>query len=223
MRIRTFFDGRAKYYEKIFSLPLIKRLEQAEVRRILSLSEVAGKSVLDIGCGCGKFLKLWRDGGASTVVGMDFSKSMLEQARHSFHKNEGMSGTHAPASSKRMQKSNFLLMGDAFKIPFKDNSFDLVTCIGVANYYRNVEVLLKEISRVSRNGIIITFPKNSLIGKIYARVSKIPIFLREEWEIKNICSLYFEPSIKECASGLTFVVTSEVREKDSTARLQRSE
>lgn len=202
MRIRTFFDGRAKYYEKIFSLPLIKRLEQAEVRKIVSLSEVAGKSVLDIGCGCGKFLKLWKDVGASTVVGMDFSKSMLGQAK---------------------QKSNFLLMGDAFKIPFKDNSFDLVTCIGVANYYRNVEALLKEISRVSRNGIIITFPKNSLIGKIYARVSKIPIFLREEWEIKNICSPYFEPSIKECASGLTFVVSSEVREKDSTTRLQRSE
>ncbi|MBI5253172.1 MAG: class I SAM-dependent methyltransferase [Euryarchaeota archaeon] len=202
MRIRTFFDGRAKYYEKIFSLPMIKRLEQAEVRKIVSLSEVAGKSVLDIGCGCGKFLKLWRDRGASTVVGMDFSKSMLGQAK---------------------QKSNFLLMGDAFKIPFKDNSFDFVACIGVANYYRNVEALLKEISRVSRNGIIITFPKNSLIGKIYARVSKIPIFLREEWEIKNICSPYFELLIKECASGLTFVVTSEVREKDSTARLQRSE
>ncbi len=202
MRIRTFFDGRAKYYEKIFSLPLMKRVEQAEVSKIVSLSEVAGKSVLDIGCGCGKFLKLWKDVGASTVVGMDFSKSMLGQAK---------------------QKSNFLLMGDAFKIPFKDNSFDLVTCIGVANYYRNVEALLKEISRVSRNGIIITFPKNSLIGKIYARVSKIPIFLREEWEIKNICSPYFEPSIKECASGLTFVVSSEVREKDSTTRLQRSE
>lgn len=194
MRIRTFFDGRAKYYEKIFSLPLIKRLEQAEVRRILSLSEVADKSVLDIGCGCGKFLKLWRDRGARLVVGMDFSKSML-------------------ASSKRMQKSNFLLMGDAFRIPFKDNSFDLVACIGVANYYRNIEVLLKEISRVSKSEVIITFPKNSVIGKIYAKVSRIPVFLREEGEIENICCPYFELSIKECASGLTFVVTGLVSDK----------
>lgn len=191
MRVRTFFDGRAKYYEKIFSIPLIKRLEQAEVGKILSLSKVADKSVLDIGCGYGKFLKFWKDMGARMVVGMDFSKSMLGQAR---------------------QKSDCsLLIGDAFKIPFKDNSFDLVTCIGVANYYKNVEALLKEISRVSRNEIIITFPKSSVIGKIYASVSKIPIFLKEEWEIKDICSPYFEPSIKECASGLTFVVTSEAQ------------
>lgn len=203
MRIKNFFDGRAKYYEKIFSLPLIKRLEQAEVRRILSMAEVADKSILDIGCGCGKFFKFWKEKEAKFVVGMDFSKNMLEQAR-------------------RKGGSNFLL-GDAFNVPFKDDSFDFVACIGVANYYGNVEALLKEISRVSRNEIIITFPKNSVMGKIYARVSRIPIFLREEGEIEKICSPYFEPSIRECASGLTFVVSSEVKEKDSTARLQHGE
>ncbi|MFH1773606.1 MAG: class I SAM-dependent methyltransferase [Methanobacteriota archaeon] len=187
MRVRTFFDGKAKYYEKTFSLPLIKRLEQAEVRRILSLTKVADKSVLDIGCGYGKFSKLWNERGAKIVVGMDFSKKMLEQAR---------------------KKSDcFFLIGDAFRIPFKDSSFDLVTCIGVANYYGNVETLLREISRVSRNEVIITFPKNSVMGKIYSKVSKIPIFLREEDEIEDICSQYFEPFIKECASGLTFVVS----------------
>ncbi|MDI6655392.1 MAG: hypothetical protein QME59_05840, partial [Candidatus Hydrothermarchaeota archaeon] len=69
MRIKTFFDGKAKYYEKTFSLPLIKRLEQAEVRRILSLTKVADKSVLDIGCGYGKFSKLWSERGAKLVVG----------------------------------------------------------------------------------------------------------------------------------------------------------
>lgn len=206
MQIRTFFEGRAKYYEKIFSIPPIKKLEQAEVRKILGMVEVRGMSVLDAGCGYGKFSSLWKERGAKLVAGMDFSKNMLEQARHSFQRNE-----------------NFLLMGDAFKIPFRDNSFDLVTCIGVANYYRSVEALLKEISRVSRSEVIITFPKNSVMGKIYARVSKIPIYLREEGEIEDICSPYFEPSIKECASGLTFVVSGSLKERNSTARLQRGE
>lgn len=206
MRIRTFFDRRAKHYEKTFSLPLVKRLEQAEVSRILSVAEVASKSVLDIGCGYGKFSKLWKERGARLVVGMDFSKNMLEQAK---------------------KKGNcFFLMGDAFKIPFKEGSFDVITCIGVANYYENVDALLEEICRVATEEVILTFPKNSRIGKIYAKISNINIFLRSEKEITKVCSSYFEPHITECASGLTFVVSGKVddsKEKDSTAHLQRGE
>lgn len=191
MYIKSFFEGRAKHYEKIFSLPLIKGLEQAEVREILSMAEVTNKSVLDLGCGYGKFSKFWKEKGAKLVVGMDFSKKMLEQAR-------------------KKSDCNFL-MGDAFNVPLKDKSFDIVTCIGVANYYENVDSLLREICRVAREEVVLTFPKNSKIGKIYVEVSKIRIFLKNENEIAEICNSYFKPSIRECASGLTFVVSGILR------------
>lgn len=190
MQIRSFFDGRAKRYEKIFSLPLIKGLEQAEVREILSIAEVANKSVLDLGCGYGKFSRLWKDRGARLVAGIDFSKNMLERAKK--------------------KSSCFFLMGDAFKIPFKDSSFDVVTCVGVANYYENVDALLEEICRVAREEVILTFPKRSKIGKLYAKASNINIFLRNEEEITKICNSYFKPHITECASGLTLVVSGKV-------------
>jgi ubiquinone/menaquinone biosynthesis C-methylase UbiE len=47
------------------------------VRRIV---DPAGKSVVDIGCGGGIYSRAWRDLGASTVVGVDFSQAMVAAA-----------------------------------------------------------------------------------------------------------------------------------------------
>lgn len=191
MKVKSFFDRRAKHYEKMFLLPAVKMLEMAEVRKVLSVADVKNKSVLDIGCGYGKFSNFWKEKNAALVVGMDFSKKMLEQAS----KNPGCS----------------FVLGDMFKIPLKDKSFDLVTCIGVANYYEDASPILKEIRRVSRGRAIITFPGNSLVGRLYRAISGIKIFLRERDSINNACSEHFEShSVEECAFGLTFIVSGRI-------------
>lgn len=192
MRVKSFFDRRAKHYEKMFLLPAVKMFGIAEVRKILSVADVRAKAVLDIGCGYGKFSSFWKEKMASLVVGMDFSKKMLEQAP----KNSDCS----------------FILGDMFKIPVKDKSFDLVTCIGVANYYENAAPILKEIRRVSRQSAIITFPGNSLMGGLYKKISGIEIFLKEKDSVSMMCSKHFcSYSIEECAFGLTFVVSGLVK------------
>jgi ubiquinone/menaquinone biosynthesis C-methylase UbiE len=188
MQIKAFFDERARYYERTFSLPLIKKMERDEVEKILNSTNVTGKKILDIGCGYGKFSKLWYERGARLVIGLDFSEQMIMQA------------------IDKCNRCNFIV-GDAFKSPFKNKGFDLVACIGVANYYEDVAALMDEICRLSKGEVILSFPQKSLLGNIYTKISKVKIYLRDREEINSMCNKFFDTYIiKECASGLTMLV-----------------
>ena len=71
---------------------------------------IEGMRVLDIGCGTGTALSLYRKAGCS-IYGIDSSPSMLTEARN------------------KLGKSAELLLEDASEIHFPDNFFDLVTCV----------------------------------------------------------------------------------------------
>ena len=66
-----------------------------------------GMKVLDVGCGTGNNLMLYRQTGCS-VYGIDLSPSMLEIAR------------------TKLAEGAELQLGDASKMPYQDNFFDLV-------------------------------------------------------------------------------------------------
>lgn len=193
MRLRRFFDGRARHYEKILSIPVIKDVEQREVAEILKIAQVKGKKVLDIGCGYGKFSKYWLEGKAGLIIGLDFSEEMIKKAKSKFN------GCH-------------FVVGDAFSVPLKDKSVDIVACIGVTNYYKDITKLLDGMKRVGRE-MIISYPQKSFLGRVYIIISKVGIFLRSREEIEKISSEYLESSaLKECGLGLTLVTSGKFKE-----------
>jgi malonyl-CoA O-methyltransferase len=55
------------------------RLEEATMLALLP--DVAGKAALDVGCGTGRYLRILRERGAATTVGLDLSPEMLSKAR----------------------------------------------------------------------------------------------------------------------------------------------
>lgn len=65
----TYDDTPPEYYAQWDGLALMDAIDQ-----------VAGKRILDVGCGTGRLLKKLRDAGA-TVTGIDVSRRMVEQAR----------------------------------------------------------------------------------------------------------------------------------------------
>lgn len=108
------------------------------------------KRILDIGCGPGIFIQPWLKN--NFTVGMDISEKMLK---------------NAPASLKKVQ-------AEIGKIPFLDESFDLVMAIEVIQCTESEPgSFLKEISRVLRKGgmlVITTINKQSLLRKIHSLV-----------------------------------------------------
>ncbi|MFE7588547.1 class I SAM-dependent methyltransferase [Kitasatospora sp. NPDC057512] len=73
------FDTLGDMYEEMFLLPWRRHLESFSV--FAALGPVAGRSVLDIGCGTGLYSRELKRRGAARVVGYDISGGMLGIAR----------------------------------------------------------------------------------------------------------------------------------------------
>lgn len=101
-----------------------------------------GRDLLDIGCGTGANLPmLAREVGVKgSVTALDYSPLALQFAAHELN--------HLPEESKRIT----LLRGDATRLPFADNSFDLVTMLDVLEHVEDDLAAVREISRVLRPG-----------------------------------------------------------------------
>lgn len=96
----------AGIYDRLFE-PLNKDLRSIGVRM---LPPEQGMKVLDIGCGTGVHLSLYQKAGCK-IYGIDISPSMLDVAR------------------KRLGEDADLCHGDATKMPYEKNTFDLVLCM----------------------------------------------------------------------------------------------
>jgi ubiquinone/menaquinone biosynthesis C-methylase UbiE len=124
-------------YESWFETPFGRRTDRVE-RRILAdlLSGFDGaESLLDVGCGTGHFVDLWQSSGMA-VVGLDISREMLQFA-HRRHPG-------VPA-----------VQGDATVLPFRDDSFDVVSLVTVLEFLPSPEAALREAERVARKGILL--------------------------------------------------------------------
>jgi SAM-dependent methyltransferase len=91
-----------------------------------------GKKILDVGCGLGMYSQEFSQEGA-LVFGIDVDGKKIEQAKGLF------------------PKINFQTAG-AEKIPFANNSFDLVFLHEVLEHVKDEEKTIKEIVRVLKTG-----------------------------------------------------------------------
>lgn len=96
---------------------------------------VNGKEVLDIGCGVGYGSSYLLSKGARSITGGDNSEEAIELAQANFQR-PGL---------------NFVNI-DACRLPFEENSFDLVTSIGMIDHVDDPEKLISESNRVLRYG-----------------------------------------------------------------------
>jgi ubiquinone/menaquinone biosynthesis C-methylase UbiE len=96
--------------------------------------------VLDLGCGVGRWT-LWFAPQVKRVVGVDLSPNMIKIAKKR-------------AISSNIKNTEFFVIEDSLKI-FKDNEFDMVTCVWVLKYILNendLKQMIKEICRVTKVG-----------------------------------------------------------------------
>ena len=108
------------------------------VARTLSSSLVDGARALDVACGTGDLSLTLARVGAAKVVGLDFCRPMLEIARR---KADGGFARGLP-----------FVEGDALRLPFADESFDVVTIAFGLRNLAGVEEGLRELLRVLKAG-----------------------------------------------------------------------
>src|SRR6186713_1894713 len=135
---RGFFDDLDRYhFEKLHYL-----------LRLVDFDGYRGRTVLDVGCGAGVDLARFAKGGAE-VSGVDLTESAIALARANFAQ-QGLAGRFEVADGERL--------------PFGDNSFDLVYAHGVVQYTANPQQLVDECYRVLK-------PGGQAVFQVYNRLS----------------------------------------------------
>jgi SAM-dependent methyltransferase len=103
---------------------------------LIPFDELAGKDVLEVGCGTGVHARLLAEAGAN-VTAIDLTPTAVELTRRRLE-------LHGLAADVRE--------ADAQELPFADASFDFVWSWGVVHHSADTERVLAEIARVLRPG-----------------------------------------------------------------------
>ncbi len=107
--------------------------------KYLGLKEKSDKKLLDVGCGGGFFLKQAEK--FTETFGVDFSSVALNNA-------------------KKISKAELTLCS-ASSLPFKNNFFDFVVCLGSLEHFIDMENALSEMKRVlKKDGKILIYVPN---------------------------------------------------------------
>ncbi len=156
---RDHFEKWALSYDnsrlnELVFFPSIRRCQ----REILAWQRARGGGpfrVLDVGCGTGSLLSLLAaDDDAERLVGLDYADEMIRRAAEKF------AGGDCPDKLTAVR-------GDAEHLPFRDASFDVLTCCNSFHHYPHQPIAVAEFFRVLRpNGILILIDgfRDNVIG-----------------------------------------------------------
>jgi len=112
-------------------------LREADARLLGGEADIAGRRVLEVGCGAAMCSRWLRTQGAEAVA-LDLSAGMLR---------------HAAAAAARTGLTVPLVQADAQRLPFADVSFDLAfTAFGAVPFVADSAAVMREVARVLRPG-----------------------------------------------------------------------
>lgn len=170
---------------------------------------VEAGSMLDAGCGEGYVLSYLMDGdqnviGNKTLLnGLDISSEDIERTR------------------KLIGDKN-VFVGDICKMPFDDNSYDLVLALEVLEHLVSPEKALEEMQRVTSKYVLISVPMeplfsygNLLFGKNVRRLGKDKEHFSfwNKKEIIDIISKYF--SVEKVESPFPWTIILAKKRNDN--------
>ena len=130
--MEEYFNKIANRYDSWYLTKTGRYIDRTEKRLIFSMVCTRGGRALDLGCGTGNYtLELYKRG--FSVVGADLSVEMLKIAK-----------TKLPDVP--------FVRANAYSLPFKDESFDLILSVTMFEFLREPEKAVREIYRVLKPG-----------------------------------------------------------------------
>ena len=108
-------------------------------RGALGPLDLAGRErILDVGCGSGELTSVLREESDATIVGLDADRSLLSRA-----------------------DADGLAVGDATRLPLRDDAFDLVVCQALLVNLPEPVAAITEFARVSSDLVAAIEPDNA--------------------------------------------------------------
>lgn len=151
-----------------------KRLEL----NVEKLRPFAGKKILDVGCGSGRFCIAFALEGAEKVVGIDFARGMIEIA--------DKLATQAGVGDK----CEFVVGAFPGDIDKSEAPFDACTGNGFFDYIEHPVPIITAMRELTKGKLIMSFPKavewRVPIRRIRFWMKGTPLFLYREAQVRDI-------------------------------------
>ena len=171
-------------------------------------------SVLDVGCGSGELLRMI--GEFAAKAGRDASLIGLDLNPISTEITKVWSKGVAPIDS---------IQGDAFQLPFSDNSFDYAISSLFFHHLTDEQIIevLNEMSRVARRGLVVIDLHRDPVAfvgyKIFCFVFRISRLVREDGSL-SIRKGFWREELRELAVSAGFAVGDVVKVSPGRVVLQ---
>ena len=128
-----------------------------------NVKKLHNKNILEVGAGAGRFTEILLNSGANVHV-IDATKAV----EYNYKNN------------KRISNKFNIAQADLYKIPYKNNSFDFVICIGVLQHTPDTLKSLKSIwSKVKKNGYLIVDHYQFTLGYYFGLLWILRLFLKK--------------------------------------------
>jgi 2-polyprenyl-3-methyl-5-hydroxy-6-metoxy-1,4-benzoquinol methylase len=184
--VRRYFDRAADDFDAIYGgkgllgrwIDRHFRPDMYERYRLTfeTCGDVGGKTVLDIGCGGGRYSIEFAKRGAAQVVGLDFAPNMVKLARQR-------------AEEHGVQGCCHFIVGDFMQVEFHQR-FDICIAIGVFDYIAQPRPFLEKMKSLTNEWMIMTFPSKSLIRtpirKVRYWLKRCPVYFYERKVIETL-------------------------------------
>jgi len=188
-RVRSHFHADARRFDAIYEddkgaiTRWVDEVWRGVVRRRFDLTlnllePLAGKSVLDVGCGSGRYCIAYAQRGATRVVGVDFAAAMIELA--------------IEHSRRYSVADRCEFRAGLFPDAVPDGSFDASSAMGFFDYVEDAAPVVARMREMTRSTMIMSFPKSrewrAPIRRLRFLLSGCPLFLYTEAKVREILS-----------------------------------
>jgi 2-polyprenyl-3-methyl-5-hydroxy-6-metoxy-1,4-benzoquinol methylase len=140
------------------------------------LAPLAGKSVLDVGCGSGRFCFAYAQHGASHVLGVDFAEAMIDIARKY-------------ADELHVADRCEFRVG-RFPDAVPESGFEASTALGFFDYIEDPVSIMKAMREKTTQTMVMSFPKaiewRVPIRRVRFILKGCPLFLYTRKQVESI-------------------------------------
>jgi SAM-dependent methyltransferase len=164
------------------------------------------KSVLDVGCGPGRYAVAFHEHGVQRITGIDIAPDMIDLFRRHTNPLAGDGSDFEAVCTDFMQYD-------------PPESFDLVVAMGFFDYIEDAGPVLAKMKRLATHSVIASFPSISLyrtpIRKVRYALKRCPVYFYDRDRISELAHAagFDEFAIDKIpGAGMDYVVTFSVRD-----------
>lgn len=137
---------------------------------------ISDKSILDVGCGSGIYSLEYARQGAKKVVGIDYSKKMIQLA-------------NARLISEKLGGNCEFQVSDIMNY-HNESNFDISIAIGLFDYTEDPNPILNKMRKITKEKIILSFPRiytwRAPVRKIRLKMKKLDVYFYSKKKLESI-------------------------------------